>query len=203
MKSYRNIWLLLIIMAALSVLACNAIANIARRAEQIESAAQTAQALATAGQQVYSTVQGSGIMQTAAAMATKAEEEGLMETVQAAVTKIPEQGANIKATAEVVLTQGGYGQAPPNIPLVYGEVNDFFGSPSLVTYTTPMGLQEVVEFYRQTMPAFGWDTGSDTTVLTSNYAILSFRNAGEKATITLSKNPFNGDTIVLINISKG
>ena len=201
MKSNRHIWLLLIIVFAITLLACNLVSNIARKAEQIESAAQTAQALATSGQEIYSTVQGSGIMQTAAAMATKAEEEGLMSTVQAAVTQIPEQGANIKATAEVILTQGGYGQAPPNIPLVYGEVNDFFGSPSLVTYTTPMGLQEVVDFYRQTMPGYGWNTGNDTTVLTSSYAILSFRNANEKATITLSKNPFNGDTIVLINVS--
>ncbi len=201
MKSFRFVWIFLIILSAFTLLACNAIANIARRAEQIESAAQTAQALATSGQEIVSTVQGSGIMQTAAAMATKAEEEGLMETVQAAVTKIPEQGANIKATAEVVLTQGGYGQVPPNIPLVYGEVNDFFGSNSLVTYTTPIGLQEVVDFYRQTMPAHGWDIGSDTTVLTSGYAILSYGNSVEKATITLSKNPFNGDTIVLINIS--
>jgi 2-hydroxychromene-2-carboxylate isomerase len=145
MKTYRFGWLLLLLIAAFSAIACNAIANIANRAQQVESAAQTAQALATAGQEIITQVQGNEIMQTA-------EASGLLETMQAAVTDLPGQSANIKATAETVLTQGAYGEAPSNIPLVYGEINEFFGSESMVTYTTPMALQEVVDFSANKCP---------------------------------------------------
>ena len=190
MKTYRYGWLILLLIAAL---ACNAVGDVAEKAGQVESAAKTAQALATAGQEIITQVEGSGIMQTAEAM-------GLMETMQAAITDIPEEGADIIATAQVVLTEGAFGVAPSNIPLVGGEVNDFLGSNSLVSYTTPMDLNDVVDFYRDAMPNYGWDTGDDTTVSTSTYAVLSFRNADQKCTITLSLNPLNGDTIVLISI---
>jgi len=190
MKTYRYGWLILLLIAAL---ACNAVGDVAEKAGQVESAAKTAQALATAGQEIITQVEGSGIVQTAEAM-------GLMETMQAAITDIPEESSDIVATAQAVLTEGAYGEAPSNIPLVGGEVNDFFGSNSLVSYTTPMDLDDVVDFYRDAMPNYGWDTGDDTTVLTSTYAVLSFKNADQRCTITLSLNPLNGDTIVLISI---
>ncbi len=193
MKIYRLGWFFLALLTVLVVMACSVVSDIAEKADQVESAAQTAQAFATAGQEMLSTVEGSGIMQTAEAM-------GLMETMQAAITTIPEQGSDIKATADVILTQGAYGEAPANIPLVTGEVNNFFGSNSLVSYTTPMDLDQVVNFYRNEMPNYGWSTGDDTTVLTSTYALLSFKNASQRTTITISLNPLNGETIVLISI---
>ncbi len=191
MKAFRYIWLFVLLFAVLAC-TCN-MGSIAERAQQVESAAQTAQALATAGQEIISTVEGSGIVQTADAM-------GLMETMQAAITDLPEEGSNLIATAQVVITKGAYGQAPPNIPLVGGEINDFFGSSSLVSYTTPMNLNDVIDFYRNAMPNYGWSTGDDTSVLTSTYAVLSFMNADQRCTVTLSANPLNDDTIVLISI---
>ncbi len=191
MKAFRYIWLFVLLLAVLAC-TCN-MGSIAERAQQVESAAQTAQALATAGQEIISTVEGSGIVQTADAM-------GLMETMQAAITDLPEEGSNLIATAQVVITEGAYGQAPPNIPLVGGEINDFFGSSSLVSYTTSMNLDDVIDFYRNAMPNYGWSTGDDTSVLTSTYAVLSFMNADQRCTVTLSVNPLNDDTIVLISI---
>ena len=190
MKTYRLGWLILLLISAL---ACNAVSDVAEKASQVESAAKTAQALATAGQAIITQVEGSGIVQTAEAM-------GLMETMQAAITDIPEESSDIIATAQAVLTEGAYGEAPSNIPLVGGEISDFFGSSNLVSYNTPMALEDVVDFYRNAMPNYGWDTGDDTTVLTSTYAVLSFKNADQRCTVTLSLNPLNGDTIVLITI---
>jgi hypothetical protein len=200
-KTYRYGWLLIFVIVALSALACNAISNIGERARQIESAAQTAQALATTGQEIITQVQGSGVLQTAAALATQAEESGLVGTLQAVITEIPGDGKNVYSTVEVVLTQGAYGEAPSNIPLVNDEIKDFFGSNNLVSYTTPMDLTAVVDFYNQQMPNFGWQTGDDTTVVTSSYALLSFQNPDQKVTITLSLNPLNRDTIIIISIS--
>jgi len=191
MKAFRVIWLFVLLMAALAC-TCN-MSEIAEKASQVESAAQTAQALATAGQNIVSTVEGSGIVQTADAM-------GLMETMQAAITDVPEGGSNLVATAMVVITEGAYGEAPSNIPVVGGEIGEFFGSDSLVSYTTPMDVDDVADFYRNAMPNYGWETGDDTSVLTSTYAVLSFKNSDQRCTVTISSNPINDDTIVLISI---
>ena len=120
--------------------------------------------------------------------------------MQAAITIIPEEGSNIVATAQVVITEGAYGEAPSNIPVVGGEIREFFGSDSLVSYATPKDLDDVIDFYRETMPNYGWDTGDDTSVLTSTYAVLSFKNADQRCMVTMSKNPVNEDTIVVISI---
>jgi len=203
MKTNKYGWQLIFVIVAITALACtcNGLSGIAESARQVESAALTAQALATQGQEIVTQVQGSGVMQTAAALATQAEESGLVGTAQAVITEIPEEGKNVYSTVEVVLTQGAYGEAPSNIPLVNDQIKDFFGSSSLVSYNTPMDLTAVVDFYNQEMPKYGWQTGDDTTVVTSSYAILSFKNPNQKSTITLTVNPFNGDTIVLISIS--
>jgi len=63
-----------------------------------------------------------------------------------------------------------------------------------------MNLDDVIDFYRNAMPNYGWSTGDDTSVLTSTYAVLSFMNADQRCTVTLSVNPLNDDTIVLISI---
>ncbi len=190
MKTYKFGWIILLMVA---VLACTAVSDVAEKAAQVESAAQTAQALATSGQNIISTVEGSGIVQTADAM-------GLFETMQAAITDIPEEGSNLVATAQVVITEGAYGEAPANIPVVGGEISEFFGSSSLVSYNTSMSLGDVVDFYRNAMPNYGWNVGDDPSVLTSTYAVLSYKNADQRCTITMSKNPLNEDTIVLISI---
>jgi hypothetical protein len=50
------------------------------------------------------------------------------------------------------------------------------------------------------MPKNGWEDGNTTTVETSTSAKIPFQNADQRATISLSINPANNDTIVLINI---
>ncbi len=200
MKRYQYGWILLFTAAALSVMACGLLSGIADKAQQVENAAGTAKALATAGQEIVTQVSGSGVMQTALAYATQAEESGLMETAQAAIATLPGQSADIKATAEAVITQGAYGQAPADIPLFPGEIGAFFGSSSLVTYTAPTDVQSIVDFYRQQMPVYGWASGGETTVITSSYAVLSYQNASRRVTITISATPLTSESLVVISV---
>ncbi|MBT3389872.1 MAG: hypothetical protein HN413_05625 [Chloroflexi bacterium] len=200
MNKYRYGWLLLLVFAALLALSCNAIGDIAEKAGQVESAAKTAAALATAGQEFMTQVEGSGMIQTAEALATLAEESGLLSTVQAAVTEIPGDSADAVATLSVVITQGAYGEAPDNIPLVNDELNNFFGNANLVSYTTPMGFQNVVDFYTAQMPAYGWSANENDSTSSPSYAVLAYEGGSEKATVTISTNPLGNETIVLINI---
>ena len=107
---------------------------------------------------------------------------------------------NIQATINAVLTQGAYGNAPSNIPVIDGQLSYFFGSPILVTYNTTFDFQYVLDFYRTEMPKYGWEDGNTTKVETSTSAKIPYQNADQRATISLSINPVNNETIVLINI---
>ncbi len=200
MKRYQYGWILLFTAAALSAMACGLLSDIADKAQKVENAAGTARALATAGQDIITQVSGSGVMQTALAYATKAEESGLVETMQAAITTIPGQSSDIKSTAEAIITQGAYGQAPPNIPIFPGEISAFFGSSSLVTYAAPTDVQAIVDFYRQQMPVYGWEPGGETTVITSSYAVLGYQNPSQRVTITISAAPLTSESLVVISV---
>jgi hypothetical protein len=207
MKIYRYGWILLLILTAFSVIACATLTGIAEKAQTAKNAANTLQAIATTGQEIATQVQGmatqfgdSGIMQTALALATKFDESGLMETMQVMVTQIPGQNADIQATVNTVLTQGAYGEAPSNIPVMDAQLTYFFGSPSLVSYTTPLDFQYVHNFYRAEMPKHGWEDGDTTKVETSTSVKMPFQNTDQRATVTITINPANNETIVLINI---
>ncbi|MEN8173800.1 MAG: hypothetical protein ABFS03_13095, partial [Chloroflexota bacterium] len=76
----------------------------------------------------------------------------------------------------------------------------FLGSPNLVTYHTPIDFQDVLHFYRTEMPNYGWGKGDATAVETSSNAKLPYQNDTQRATVTISINPANDETIVLINI---
>lgn len=199
MKTPAKTLLVASLLVAIS-LACS-LSGIEQKARQVESAAQTAQALATAGKEALSTVEASGLAQTAVALATQAEEKGLWETAQAAITALPQQSADLKATAEAVITQGAYGQAPPNIPVFPGEVSAFFGSNSLVSYTAAANVQTVIDFYRQQLPVYGWQPTGNVSVITSTHASLVYENATQRLNVAITAAPGNaGQSLVVINI---
>jgi predicted small secreted protein len=207
MKFYRYGWILILLLAAFSVMACATLTGIAEKAQSAANVANTLEALAKTGQEIATQAQGiatqvseSGIMQTAQALATEFDESGLMETMQVMVTQIPGESSNIQATINAVLTQGAYGNAPSNIPVIDGQLTYFFGSPILVTYNTTFDFQYVLDFYRTEMPKYGWEDGNTTTVETSTSAKIPYQNNDQRATITLSINPVNNETIVLVNI---
>ncbi|MEA3350590.1 MAG: hypothetical protein U9Q82_08225 [Chloroflexota bacterium] len=206
LKNYRYGWIFLLLSLLLGAIACGGLGNAAEQAENLEHAAQTAQAIATTGQGLATQAEGyatqiseSGLIQTGEALVTEAEESGLISTMQAAITQLPEQSSDVKATIDVVLTQGAYGEAPPDIPIVDGEKEQFFGSDNLVSYTTPLSFQEVLGFYRDQMPDYDWQPGDGTTTETPIYAILYYQNPHQRVTINISDK--DNETIVIVIIS--
>ncbi len=167
---------------------------------------QTAQAIATE--------HGPELMSTARAAAT--EHPGLVETARAAVTQqVPglletagafatEQGPGLMETAQAAATQfaGGMDQAPQDIPFVDGEKENLFASAGLVSYFTAQTFQEVLEFYKIHMPVNNWNNIVEGGLETANTAVLIFDKEDRKALVTLSVNPLDGKTIVLITITK-
>lgn len=200
-------------------IACSLFSGIS---EQIGGVRATVEGAATAvqqGQNVIATVQaaatevmGSGLAQTVEAVATQ-QGPALISTAQAFAT---EQGPGFVETAQAFATQEGPGlvetaqamataiaganQAPPeDIPIVTGTTENLFSTQETVSYITPMDFQSVLAFYQQEMPANGWESDSNSTVLTANTAVLQYDKVDRHATITLSES--GGKTVVLVIIT--
>jgi hypothetical protein len=175
-------------------------------------------------------VQGSGFVQTAGALATKAGESGLLETAAAYATRQgpslldtaqsfltaegPElqktaqafatgQFPGLKDTALAVATQmaSSVGEMPADIPLVEGEKKNMLTSKEAISYLTTISFPEVVSFYQIHMPAYGWTKIEPGSVNTQNIVVMNYEKQDRKATVTLTINPLDKSTIVMIVVS--
>jgi hypothetical protein len=183
---------------------------------------QTAQAAATE-------LGDSGLLQTAQAVATEygpellntaraaaTEHPGLVETARAAVTQqapgfletaravASDQAPGLLETARAAATQiaGSIGQIPGDIPLVDGQKDNLFSSDGLVTYFTALTFNEVLDFYKIHMPLNEWSKIAEGSLETTDTAVLIYDKPDRKAIVTLSVNPLDDHTIVLITITK-
>ncbi len=136
--------------------------------------------------------------------------EQVLETVSSVST---EAVGNIQLTAEVMMGEMGpqieatlmaippdinIGEAPTDIPVLpdpYG----FFGSESQVLFMTTVSLEEAVRFYRQEMPANGWQE-TEPSLVVPKMAYINFENATSKATISMT--PAGDKLAIAINISE-
>lgn len=168
----------------------------------------TAQALATEvgdsglleTAQTFTTEQGPRLIGTVQSIATQ-EGQNLVETAQALATQ---EGPRIKATAQAIATKAAqtFGEAPPDIPVIGGDKENFIGSPELVSYITPLPIDQTLEFYIREMPGVGWSASPDDWFESENLAVLNYIKADRLVSITLSTLPFGDQTVVMITIQQ-
>jgi hypothetical protein len=170
---------------------------ISSQAQSFASTLEESGTLKTA--RAVATKEGSKLLSTAKALATEAEERGVIKTAQAYTTQ---EGGNLLSTAEAMATQGvRAGSAPADIPVVNEDtIVNFLGSPQLVSYLTSVSLSQVVEFYKLEMPANGWDTIQQGNVVTDQVARLRFEKPEKTADITININPLDQKTLVTVII---
>lgn len=215
-RSYQATWLVIILLMVAS-LACNAVNQVGEARETVQAVAtgvsQGRDLLATMGA-IGTQVGGEGWMETAQALATQAGESGLLETAVAFATEqgpsalataqafATEQGPSAMATAQAYATQvaGSLGNLPPDIPILDGEKDAFVKSLELVSYITPIEYSQAVEFYKQQMPANGWVQASSGWIETAQTTILRFEKPDKLSTVTITHNPVDNTTVVLITI---
>jgi hypothetical protein len=205
MQNNQKRALLMITLLFAFTLGCGLFSGISSR---VDEAKETAMALAAEAQQGYSiletaraiaTVGGSSeLFKTAQAIATSVGDSGLLATAQAFAT---EQGPELMVTAQAALTQVApmLGTAPPDIPLMSGEVENLVASEFLITYATQASLQYVADFYAAEMSRNGWEKGAEQSFANS-MSIVEYEKLGRKATVTLMANSLDGKTSVVIAI---
>lgn len=214
-RTYKFAWLAVVISFTL---ACNLITGLSEdiqgvrgtagaAATQVGALASQAQGLATSVEesgflktaQALATQEGAQFLATARALATRAEESGALETARAFATQ---EGSNLLATARAVATEGvSTGAAPYDIPVVDEDtLVNFFGSQGVVTYLTSIAYRDVVDFYKGEMPANDWEPASSGNVETDTIARLIFNKGAKSADLTITINPLDQKTLVTILI---
>lgn len=217
-RTFQAAWLALILLLAAS-LACNTVNRIGDTRETVQAVAssvsQGRDMLATIGA-LGTQVGSTGLLETAQALATQAGESGLLETAVAFATQqgpfaiataqafATQQGPAAMATAEAYATQvaGSLGNLPPDIPIVDGDKDAFVKSLELVSYITALDYAQVVDFYKQQMPANGWTQASSGWVETAQLTVLRYEKIDRVSTVTITHNPVDTRSVVLVTIQK-
>ena len=106
-------------------------------------------------------------------------------------------------TFQAVATQYLFPAPPPeDVPIISpGDVSNLFTNQATVSYYVDLELPAVVTYYRNTMPQYGWTDVSDEKSIRDEAAVMKFFKPDRVASITLTANPLNRQTIVLITIT--
>lgn len=199
--------------------------------EDVTIAQKTADAAITKIKEVATQVEESGFVETAKAVASEAgggakltlealaTEIGKSEFIRTAQAFLTQEGGTVAATLETaatelseydlletaqsVVTEGAFiGKAPSDIPIVAMDtLNHFYGSEYLISYMTTLDQAFVLDFYLREMPINGWEPLQNETFLSQNAVVLYFEKSNRKADVSLTKNPFDNSTVVMIVIS--
>lgn len=162
---------------------------------QSEDLVATAQALVTE-------VSEEDLQATAEAFAEGVDTEGMIATANAIATEAAVEGGELAATAQTLATQisGSEGEVPEDIPIPDTELDEFFASANLVSYSIAWEFDEVLAFYQNELPANGWTESAEGTVISPAAAVLVYQQVGKTATVSIGGIPFTGTTIVQILI---
>lgn len=145
----------------------------------------------------FATEEGPGLLETAKAFATN-DAPQMLETAKALATEHPE----LMETAQAFATQGlPSGEAPADIPIIDGDqASDYFASENVVSYSTAVDFQAVVEFYKDEMPANGWERTTEGSDESGSPVLMMFSKPDRTASVVITESPIENKTIVLVTI---
>jgi hypothetical protein len=162
-------------------------------------ATQLGDSKAVSTARAIATEKGPAFIATGEALTTQAAEEGYLQTAEALVTR---GASELLPTVQAVATQYLNPAPPPDdIPIINsGDVTYLFTNQSTVSYYTEVDLAEVIDYYQISMPEEDWIDVTDSSSITEQAAVLKFFKPDKVATISLTANQLNEQTVVLITI---
>jgi len=130
------------------------------------------------------------LLSTAGALATEMPVEDIMGTMEAMSTGMPISPEDIAKTAAagglpIPLPGQEESGKPQDIPVTKETNNDLIATKDMVTYTTPLELGIVTNFYKTEMPNNGWQPSDTEPIITPQSAVLIFEKPKREATISL------------------
>jgi hypothetical protein len=193
--------LIILTLLVMTSLSCGLVSDWMGRAASARDTARDvidqAQSLATQSQMVRGTAQAfteqnPSLAATAQAFLTE-EGPGLLETARVMATQQP----GLLETAQAVLAQGASGERPQGIPIPDG-ANTLYSSAEAISYTTPLGFQQVLHFYNQEMEKEGWMPVAEGSFQAGEAAVLNYTQGERRASVMINYNADDGKTVVLV-----
>lgn len=221
MKKQILIFSVLIFSVAAFSLSCSLFSNLSRNIDKTKNTVESAATDIREGQSLLGTVKAfttefsdSEIMATVQALATEAKNRGFLETAKAYLTSegsgaletvqafASEQGPRIIQTGQAYMTEmsNNDNKPPADIPIVQDENTNLLFSDENISYFTKMDFPSVLAFYKNEMPNNGWNKIKQGWVETSSSAVLYYEKPDRSVSITLSINPLDNHTVVMIII---
>lgn len=213
--------ILIFVIALLIMLGCSLFTGIGERISETKATVDDVATKVEQGRNLIGTAEGvatqvgeSGFLETVQNLATEVDESGMLATIQAITT---EQGPVIRGTIQAIATQEvpaliataqaiatefseGQGTIPSDIPVIDSSLEQLVTNSRIISYQTAVQFINVVDFYRIEMPLNEWVEQENSSFIAENTAVLEFTKNDKSATVTLSTNPLNDHTIVLITI---
>lgn len=221
MKKQILLFSILIFSVAAINLSCSLFSNLSRNINRTKSTLESAATGIHESQSLLDTAKAyatefsqSDIMATGQALATQAKDSGFLETAQAYLTSegsgaletmqafVTEQGPELLQTSQAYMTEMSNQNDKPveDIPIVQGEKTNLFFSNDNISYYTKMDFASVLAFYKNEMPNNGWRKVEQGWVETPSSAVLYYEKPDRSVSITLSINPLDNHTVVMIFI---
>lgn len=119
--------------------------------------------------------------------------------IDALATEFPDELGDLGDVGDLIDDVLGSEEAPSDIPLVDDPKEILIESEALISYFTSQDFNFVLSFYQEQMPINGWVETGDS-VINEDTALLYYEKPDRKVTITLSINPVDDETTVMIII---
>jgi hypothetical protein len=128
-----------------------------------------------------------------------ADLDEIEDEIDTLVTEFPDELGDLDGIGDLLDGVLGSEESPSDIPLVDDPKEILIESEGLVSYFTPQDFNFVLSFYQEQMPINGWVETSDS-VINEDTALLYYEKPDREVTITLSINPADDETTVMIII---
>jgi len=231
-NAYRYAWLIVILLSTtLGCQLVSRIRETRDKVEGVATDVKAGQNMLGTARALVTQVGSSEMLKTAQALATEVGESGLLQTAIAVATEegpsalatakafatqegpaleatakafATQEGPSLQKTAQAAMTQaaGAMGKPPDDIPIVAGNVEDLLTGEFVVSYTVPMSIQDVADFYKMEMPANGWKAVEQGNLESDSLIALNYEKTGRAAAVTITTNPVNKKAVVFILISE-
>lgn len=114
---------------------------------------------------------------------------------------LPTAAAPTSAPAEAP-TETPAAAATPNVPIPEGAKDVTYDADAAeIAYTSALDLPALVKFYRQALPALGWQEDTEAAVVSGMFASIDFKK-GEDNTITLTLINMNDSRQATLDLSR-
>lgn len=114
--------------------------------------------------------------------------------------ELPEEGVT---ETEIAGAPEGPPGVPEDVPIMEGYRNLQVANASNITYTVDGEIDDVVSFYQEQLPNYGWESaGNPDTQAGKIAAMLRVNQDGDRISINMQHNELGGFVVVTITISR-